>query len=310
MLLSWFSRLLAGLLVSLLFIATIGFTVNQTVLNTSYIDGQFKKVDAYTKLSNGIVDQVVKNTGTTNIPAGQLAAKLHSIITPAVVEQRLNGTLGQISSYYKQGGAVPTLDVSDLVSQAQAAGVPVQAGNFAKPIQLNAVTDTKKVSDQLHAAQIGLIGALILLAVTIVAIAIYKRNYIPLANIFISLGLSVAASGVLGYILVSKLSNHLAINSTNNTFVGLGRDLVKNIGQDLSKRFAITGIIILVVGIITRLLLGRLNTQPKQAKASSKPKDTATPSTKSDWADKIAPGDAPAIKQKNQKPPRPPMVMG
>src|SRR5438045_3503554 len=96
--LSWLSKLTASLLISVLFAAVLTLFLDQTLLNSSYLEGQLASTNSYTKLSDALSDQVVKSSDN-NDPA--LKAKVLSILTPTVLQTKLDGGLEQLQAYYK-----------------------------------------------------------------------------------------------------------------------------------------------------------------------------------------------------------------
>jgi len=249
MLLSWISKFCASVLGSILLVIVIAFTLNQTVLKPSYIESQLQHVNAYSELSDGIVTEIAKNNVDSGIPNDELVSKLKMVITPQVVQSKLNLTLTQIQAFYLRGGTVPVIDVSDLVTRAQAVGVPVQDPTLSKPIELTTLANTKKLADKLKAAQIAVLAAVVVLLGAMIAIAVKRKKYTPLAVLLITLGVSVCLVGGAVLLAKSQLNTHLKVDYNTNAFSGVAHDLANSMASDIARRFFITGGVSLLLGV-------------------------------------------------------------
>lgn len=258
MFLSWLSKFLASLLVLLLFLATLSFVAGQTILSSHYVEGQLKKNDAYTKLSVAISQEVAKNADTT-IPQSQLTDQLKTIITPEVLQQRLNAVLDQLEAYMKGNRPVPTLDVSDLVAKAQAAGMPAPTDQkLTEPITLGGASDIRVVQDKVNQAKWATLGVIALLFVLLATIAAKRSNYRPLANVFIALGVMLTLSGAALILLPNLVDKSIKVNYSFNVFAGIAGDMATSIGRDFGMRLLVIATIALVVGIVGRIVIARI----------------------------------------------------
>jgi|GEM_PF-1346137 len=266
--LSLLSKFFASLLVPILFIGIVGFTLRQTVFSSHYLEGQLQKTNAYSKLATGINQNIAKNSADHVLSEQQISSQLSTIITPAVVQQKLNTTLDQIQTYYQGKGPVPTIDVSDLVAKAQAAGLPApQDNNLTKPIELTPLKKAQEVNNKLKLAKLLVAVGTLLLIVGMVAIAFVRRNFKPLANVLISLGVLVSLLGG-GLLLVPSILNKAAkLNFQTDSFATVGHDLATNMAQSLGARFLAEGIALLLVGIVARVVMGKLHRPTRQASA-------------------------------------------
>ena len=74
---------------------------------------------------------------------------------------------------------------------------------------------------------------------------------------------------LVAYLSLSLISHYITFSSGSNTIVSIGRDMAQNIGRDLARRFGIVAAGCLIVGIITRILAGRLQLNVMRAKAKN-----------------------------------------
>ncbi len=255
--LSWLSRFMATVLTTLLFLVVVTIAAGQTVLNTQYLESELQSQQAYSKLSTAISKDISKQAD-----AGQaqdaVTTQLQSIITPQVLQQRLSKTLNEIQAYYKGNGPVPTLDVSDLVNQAEAAGLPAPNDpKLQQPIKLTAATKAKHYSNAAKAVGAGVIALIVVLIVGLVAIARKTRNYKPLCAVLVSLGIMLSVTGG-SLLIVPRIFNKLyTFNPATNPFGALAHDIALGVLHDYALHLLIPGLAILVVGIVARLLVGR-----------------------------------------------------
>jgi hypothetical protein len=267
---SWLSKLLAGILVATLFSAVFAIVLNQTVLSSHYLEGQLAANNSYNKLSDAITAEFVKNA---NPSTPQMAATVRSIVTPAVLQVKISSALDQLEAYYKGNGAAPTIDVSDLIAQAQAAGVPVPKDNsLNKPIVLAGNTQAKGISKKFENVKLGTILASLVLIVALLALSWERHKFAVLPDIAIALGILLGIFALAFRLAPGVADKHIKFDFSSNAFASTGHDLATSIAHDLGKRFGIIAIALLVVGIVSRVLVARM--KPK-APLPARPRPTA-----------------------------------
>ncbi|MGH7241355.1 MAG: hypothetical protein ACREGB_03610 [Candidatus Saccharimonadales bacterium] len=274
MLLTFLSRLMSSLLTSLLFVTVVGVTANQTILNTTYIENKLQSQNAYDRLSDALSDEISKNSNDPAVSQTAVATQLKSILTPDVLRQKIDVTLKQLNDYFHSNGAVPTLDVSDLVQAAQQAGLQVDGDKFSKPVELTAATNFKKVSGPAKLAGIGAIATEVVLFLGVLAIAIKRRDYRPLANIVFSLGTMLTLAGAV-LLFTPQLLNK--VYAANGAFASLAHDLAIVILRDFGLRLLIPGVTALLLGILAKYALHRY--RPKTYRAVTPRAEDTMPST-------------------------------
>jgi len=317
MLLTFLSRLMSSLLTTLLFVAVVGVTANQTILSTNYIEDKLASQNAYQRLSDALSKDISNNAGDTAVPQSEVSSQLKTVLTPDVLKEKIDTTLKQLQAYYHGNGPVPTIDISDVVQQVQQAGVPLDAGKYNQPVQLTAATKAKKVSDGAKYVGIGLLALMVLLFAGLLAIAIKRRDYRPLANIVFSLGLMLTITGGALLFVPSVFSKLYKFNPATNPFGSLAHDVAVSIIHDFGLRLLIIGVVTLVVGIIWKLLIHRAR-KPQAldyAKADKSPVGSGVPisepvsikdapTTPSSFEADEAPGAPAAPPQPKKRPPR------
>jgi hypothetical protein len=259
MFLTFLSRLMSSLVTTLLFVTVVGLTANQTLLSTHYIETKLDTQNAYSRLSDALSTQIAQNSqdgADQAMSQDAIASQLKTILTPEVLQQKIETTLKQLQAYYRGAGPVPTLDISDLVKQAQQAGLPAPKDEkFQHPVQLTAITKAKKVSDTAKIASIGTLVAIVVLLLGILAIAIKRKNYKPFANIVFSLGIMLSLTGT-ALLLAPRVVDKLAhLNYAKDSFGSLAHDLAIATGHDFGLRLLIPGVTILLIGILAKVAL-------------------------------------------------------
>jgi hypothetical protein len=256
----WVTKLLASLLVFFSVIAIMGFVTSQTVLSGKYLKQQFTKVDGYTRLSSALSAEVAQEAGADN-PQVAIAAK--QILTPQVLQQRTDQALDQYQAYLKGTGQVPTIDLSDLATQARAAGVQIPADSaLNQPIKLApANVSNSKPAQQVDRAKLALAAVVVL--VLVLAFTSWKsKRYTTIPNALISIG---AIVGLLALVILggqSAIERFVKFDFASNAFASIAHDVVGNIAKDIGHRYGMIAIILLAVGIVSRVIAGRFKPAP------------------------------------------------
>jgi hypothetical protein len=271
MLFSWLSKLLASMLVAVLSGAIITVVMNQTVLSSHYVEGKLASTNSYVRLSDALNTEIAKKA-SADAETAQFTAKLQGIITPTVLQTKINGALDGLQAYYRGNGALPTIDLTDLAPQVQAAGIPLPADSpLSKPIQLGSnekVRGASKTFD--HVRLTTIITSLVLIA-ALLAVSWERHRYAALPDVAITVGGLIAIFALIFGLMPGVISHYVKFDSTSNAFGAIGNDLATSIAHDLAMRFGIIGGLCLVAGIVARIWVGRL-----QSASAAKPKPTTT----------------------------------
>jgi hypothetical protein len=259
MLATWLTRIVASFLVLALTTTTILVVMSQTVLSAAYLEHKLDATNGYSRLSTVLSGQVAQDAGLAT-PA--VTAQVNTFLTPAVVKTRLNAALEQLQAYYQGKGPVPTLDFTDIATQAQAAGLPLGSDSrFAEPIKLGNVNDTSAQGND-HVQQSKAFGILVstILAVLLAILCWKRREYRPLANVLIGTGITLGIIALFCGLSPSLFDHLVKFNSATSAVNSFVHDLVAAILRDLGKRFGIIVAVYLVAGILLRVLIRRFTT--------------------------------------------------
>jgi hypothetical protein len=270
----WLNRLSASALTILLFVLVVAFAASQTFLNAAYAKSELQHQNAYSRLSKAVSTDIANKSGDASDP--QLVTQLQKVITPQILQQRLDNTIDQIQNFYQHNGKVPTLDVSDLIDKAQSDGLPVpDNAELQKPIELSALKKTKELANVIKLVSIGLAVVILLLIITLFAIARKRRNYKPLAAVLISLGIMLSVTGGALLLIPHVFNKLVGFNPETNPYGTLGRDLTLDTIRDFAMHLFVPGVALLVAGILLRVLIGKV----RRRKAAPDPSDSDTPTT-------------------------------
>jgi hypothetical protein len=256
MLLKWLSHVLSGLLVLSLCGLIVSTVASQTIMSSRYLESQLSRANGYSRISGGLTDEVSQQTGLGSNP--QVKADIQSIITPAVLKQKINTALNQLSLYYQGQGAAPTIDLTGLATQVQAVGVSLPAESaLSQPIKL--VPDSGTGSTVAYpgrsfaGTRTTTIITSVLLALALLAVSWRRQRYGALPNVLISVGVLIGLLALVLHMGPNLADHYIRFSGAPNAFVSLGRDLAENIVRDLARRFGIVAVICLVVGVIARI---------------------------------------------------------
>jgi len=268
---NWLIGTLATVLTLTLCGAIISTTLNDTVVNAHYLEDNFTAVNGYNRLSSALTNDVIQQSGISNIP--QVSSVVSSIVTPSAVKERVNAAFSELQAYMQGKGPVPTIELNDLATQAQDAGVPVgQSSSLLQSVTLGPKSgSTNHVSLNLNSLSKGTITASVALGLIVLVFSLAWRRYTALPSVLISTGITMTVIAVLVYVAFQQLSHYLAFSNSQDSFISLGHDLMQEIGKDLGRRFGVVAIVCLAIGIPTRIWAGRLSRQvtskPVQSKA-------------------------------------------
>jgi hypothetical protein len=266
---AWLIGIFASLLTASLCGLILTTVLGQTIMNSHYLEDQFAAVDGYNRLSAALSNDVVQQTGLSNIP--QATAIVQGIVTPAIVKQRVNGALDNMESYLQGKGAPPTINFSDLGTQAQSLGLPLrQDSDLFQPITLGPTSTSKgHVNLNITNTRVATLFSSALLALLVLALSLKWERYTALPGVLISVGIVMGAIALIAYFALGNMSHYITLSSGSDSFVTIARDLVQNIGKDLGRRFGIIAAICLVGGIATRILAARLQKEVAKARLLS-----------------------------------------
>jgi hypothetical protein len=256
--LNFLSKILAGILVLVTLSVVASIILGQTLLSSDYMKDQLKQADAYARLSTGISKQLSQNVGVEN---PQITAAIQQVITPEILQQRIDPALAQAEDYYKGNGPPPEIKVDDLIAQAQAAGIPIQDDSqLSKPIQLAPANQDKPPLTQKF-SNVGVVS-IILAAVLVVSLAIISwktGRYTILPTVAITCGILLGLIALFLLFSQSALDHIIKFDFNSNAYAGIAHDLTKNISHDLGMRFGIVALIFVTAGIVTRIVTKRMS---------------------------------------------------
>lgn len=267
--LSALSKFLSTLLVGLLTALVFTTVLNQTVLDSHYIENKLTATNSYERLSVALTDQASQKVA--GVENQQAAAMLKPILTPEVLKTKINGALDQMQAYYQGNGPRPTLDLTDLAAQAQAAGIPIPADSpLAKPIQLSPSARAKGDINMLNTVRtITLVGA-VLVAVALLAVSWARHKWVALPDVLIVVGVLVGLVAAVAALASGMAGRYVTAGSGADAFALIGRDVGVRIANDLAGRFGIIAGLLLVVGIAARIWVGKMQAKAPITPAASR----------------------------------------
>jgi hypothetical protein len=256
------SKLVASLLVACLCGAIITVVLSQTILSSHYLEGRIVKVNGYSRLSDALSNEAAQTNFAGN---PQAVATLRVILTPSVLQQKINGALNQLQLYYEGKVPVPVINLSDLAAQAQAAGVSMeQDSELFKPIVLGNFSNTARVrraAKTFDGVRTATIVASLMLVLVLLVLCWRRHRYTALPSVLISIGIFMGLTAFIFYLGAGLANRFIGFAGASNAFASLGSDLAESVAHDLARRFAIIAVVCLLVGIGTRMWITRLQTK-------------------------------------------------
>ena len=258
--LSWTSKLLAILFVASVLGSIVTIVTGQTIMNSTYLEGKLRSTNAYSRLAAALAAEVAQQPA---VAGNQQAADVISrIVTPAVLEQTINPAIEQLALYYQGKGPAPSIDLSGITSQIQAAGVPLPANTtFVQPTRLVPDSGTNKTiaypGKSIAGVRVAVLIMSVMLALALVAVSWLRHKWAALPNAVITIGVFtglLAMICVVGSSLITRLDQ---LDAPSNAFAGIGPDVATAIAHDLAWRFGLIAVALLAVGIAARVLVAK-----------------------------------------------------
>ena len=263
----WLAYLVTALFVLSLCVTLSLQIFNNTLLNSKFIEQKADQTNTYSKISEGLNNELVKESGQINNPL--VTAQLQQLITPALIRQKVNSALDQLMAYYKNQGPPPEINLTAQAQQLTALGVPVPPNSqLNKPIELSGSSKLKQLASSYETYKLASLIATIALFVILVVLSVIRHKYKVLAVAPIIAGILLVPTG-LTLLLFSPIANHfIKLHSTSNAFISASDSLVSAISKSIGKDFLFASVVLIVMGILAIIILSVLNknqTKPRVA---------------------------------------------
>ena len=255
MLLSLVSKVVSILLVLVVTVTALALLISQTLLNSQYIEGQLSHTNSYSRLSDALVNEIASTASQPTDPT--VVAKLKTVLTPVIIQQKLSLTLEQLQAYYQGSGKVPVINVSDLAAQAQAAGIPLGSDSgLDKPITLT-MTSVPKIGQKFsEAKRLGLAAAILLVAILLL-VCWRRKRWVAIADVLMSIGVLLGIFAAVFGFGPGIAERFIRFNVASNAFATIGHDLALSITHDLGVRLGFVAASYFIVGLVLRFIWHR-----------------------------------------------------
>jgi hypothetical protein len=282
----WISRLIAALLVSVITIAVLTQIFDATLLNSKFLTNTANKSGVYSLLSEDISNQLVKNfdsqSSNNNITSEQASKIIHSVLTSSLLQEKINGALSQIQAYYKGNGPTPTISLKDVISKLQLAGLPISNDNSTlnKPIVINGNEKVKQQVNNFEKVKLFSSILAIFLLVILLLLSWEEHRWKVLPDLSIIVGILLGIISLIFIFGVRVADKYAKINFSSNDFENTANVYAKSLTHNIGEMIGTVSVILLVVGIATRVLLNYIVKPSSQIKSSKNIKSTATSKVK------------------------------
>ncbi len=273
----WLSRFIAAILVSLIAIAVLAQVFDATLLNSKYLDKTASKAGTYTQLAVSLQKQLLKNIASqgnnTSVTPAQAQAAVQKVLTPTLLQTKISSALASIQAYEKGNAPVPTISIADVITQLQANGLPINTdkNDVKTTITLNGFVKGKQQVQ--HFEQVKLYSSLI--ALVLIALLVFlsweEHRWKILPDLAIIEGLLLGIISLVFIFGVTVADKYVKLNSDSTDLTNTANGFAKALTKELGEIIAVYAVILLVIGITTRVLIKVKATpskpKPKLAKA-------------------------------------------
>lgn len=277
----WISRLVAAILVSVLTIAILAQVFNTTLLSSSYLSSQATKSGVYVAIANDLNDQLVKhlNSGNnqSNITPTQASAIIKTVITPNLVQSKINAALSSIQSYYKGNGPAPVISFADVISKLQAAGLPIGNNNdtLNQTITINGNQKVKEQVQNFEKVKLYSSLAAIVLLFLLLFLCWEEHRWKVLPDIAIITGAELGIISIIFLEAVGVADKYGKINTNSNELTSTANLYAKSLTHGVGEILAIISITLIAIGILSRIIMHNMvkkpNIKPKLSQTKLKP---------------------------------------
>src|SRR6476619_3741859 len=129
--------LIASLFLSAFIVTGSSIILERTLLNAKYLDTKAKEANLYPAVAKLISGQFLSGQKSGAKDKAKAEAQLATIITPEVVQQKVDPLLSQIEANFKGDGPPVSIDLSDIIAKVKTAGLEVPKDQFAEPIVIS-----------------------------------------------------------------------------------------------------------------------------------------------------------------------------
>jgi hypothetical protein len=250
-------KIVAGFLVVTLCSAVIGIVTDKTVLSADYVSQQLVETKAYDHLASAITDELKRQPAVAANP--QAMDMIGHVVTPAVLQSKIEAALPQMEAYYKGQSKTFTLDLSDIAQQVQQAGITLPPDSpLLKPITLSTTDEAKPASSFITGWGHTSMVFSMLLFVLLVLASWQSGRYGAIPMVAFVSGLLLCLLGVALFFGHSVLDELVKTWFDTNAFVSVGRDVATRISQDMGMLVGSYGLGLMLIGGLSALIVRRL----------------------------------------------------
>lgn len=241
---------LAPIATSLMLAACFNFIMQQTVLDTDYIQKQIKEQHVAEELTK-VLPKVLASQGAMEVDPRAMEQALAMVLSPEAIDAKLSEAVSQLDAYLDDDADLPQLDLRDIAAQARANGIEMPEEVTDKPLVL-----PQDIGDQLKSAHtkstmaqqyslIGLIGVLLALFL----VAVKTRTYKYLITVFLTSAL-VQSALFIGLGFGRDMLLGMASDLEPKEFAPLAERLVIQLSGDIGTWFVRFGSVFAVISAV------------------------------------------------------------
>ncbi len=261
--------LLNSILLSSIFALCFTFAMQRTVFSPDYLRDKIQRSGLTVQLSDILPGLLAQQAGK-DVPKEDIQRAVKDVLTPQLLQTKVNQAADQFNNYLAKNGALPQLDLKDVAQAAAANGIDIPPEAVAKPIVLPATTGNQMKLVYQKTAQAQMISLLVTLVLFLIIFMICYRthDYGALTYLFVMSGLMQ----LLLY-LTMKYAPDLVVRFIPTTdpamqpLVQAFEKFAWSVLADIGWWFAIFAIVFFVLGGVTFVLSLISRTRHKSATA-------------------------------------------
>lgn len=238
------SKLISGLLATVLFAVTLSWVLDSTVFNAQFMKSRAQEANLYQGVAEQLPQLVTSGGQRTDDPnAVRTQELLKSVVTPEYVQNKLEPFLDSLETYLRGEGPPPVLDLTDLGRQATAAGLDVPPDTaLTKPTAIFAPKEGSRSEEGPHpilrlmqaVLRIGSILALLLAGLLMLVNHGFHRLTV-LAKVLLTAGIFCALAALLLRLAPNLLGVMINSNQDLGALKGPLKQLMTSMGLEIGS---------------------------------------------------------------------------
>lgn len=248
------SAFINSLLSFFIVLSGTSFVVNK-VADAEYLNKTAKESGVYKGVSEVVSRRLIETSANNlGVPPEQIPAQVSDVVSEEYITAKSEEVTTQIEQALRGEREKITIDISDLASQARAAGLSVNPSDL-KPIEINA-PQTQNESSSTRTAQsldfIRFISYILtaVLFIASIALSIIRKSLKGFALALISSGLMFAVFALVGTLVSNTIVGWVALPETITEITPYAQTFARSLLDEVSSLYGWFAISLTLFGVI------------------------------------------------------------